>query len=72
MYIVIYKKIACKSESQHYENILWCQLIYVIYSNAVMPIALCKLHNSTEYYFWYLMDLTHTIVGYALDNVWYM
>jgi len=44
----------------------------VIYLNAVMPIALCKLHNGTEYFFWDLMDLTHAMVGDALDDVWHM
>jgi len=50
MYIVIYKRIAYKTESPLYENILAYQGIYVIYPNAVMPIVLCKLHIGSQYF----------------------
>jgi len=44
----------------------------VIYTNAVMPIALCKLHNDLEYISGTLMHLTHSIVRDVWDDVWHM
>ena len=41
----------------------------MIYPNAFITIALCKLHNDSEYFFWYLMHLIHDMVGDALDDV---
>jgi len=69
IYIVIYKRIACKTEYPYYENILWYRGIHVIYTNAVIPIALYKPHNGPQNFFWDLIHLTHGMVGDALDDV---
>jgi len=46
--------------------------MYVIYPNAVIPIAFGKLYIRSEYFFWDLIHLTQAMVGDARDDVWQM